>query len=123
MPIVTRLNHASLLVSDLAVSRAFYEGILELTLSPARPPMEFDGIWYDIGQQQIHLLVLPNPDAGSVRPSHGGRDRHVALNVSDLDEVRARLDRAGVAYTLSESGRRAMFCRDPDNNTLELIAD
>jgi glyoxylase I family protein len=33
----------------------------------------------------------------------------------------ARLDVAGIPYTLSRSGRRAIFCRDPDGNALELI--
>jgi glyoxylase I family protein len=52
---------------------------------------------------------------------HGGRDRHLAALVSDLDAVAARLDGAGIGYTLSRSGRRALFVRDPDANTLELI--
>jgi glyoxylase I family protein len=32
-----------------------------------------------------------------------------------------RLDAAGVTYTLSQSGRRALFCRDPDDNALEFV--
>ena len=121
MPLVTRFHHTSLLVSDLDAARAFYEGILGLQPSPSRPPMAFDGIWYDIGEQQIHLLALPNPDAGNERPEHGGRDRHTALCVSDLEELIARLERAGMPYTMSRSGRPALFCRDPDDNTFELI--
>jgi glyoxylase I family protein len=84
--------------------------------------------------------LLPDPEAGVQRPAHpqgvprgsmglkprqytqhGGRDRHVALAVSDFAELLDRLNRAGVAYTLSSSGRRALFCRDPDGNALELI--
>lgn len=120
-PLITRFHHASLLVSDLARARPFYEGVLGLQPSPSRPPMAFDGIWYDIGEQQIHLLVLPSPEFGLERPEHGGRDRHVALNVSDLDELILRLKQAGMRYTLSHSGRPALFCRDPDGNTFELI--
>jgi len=121
MSVITRFHHASLLVEDLATARAFYEGVLALQPSPSRPPMKFDGIWYDIGAQQIHLLVLPNPDAGIERPEHGGRDRHIALCVGDFEDLIARLDNAGITYSLSHSGRRALFCRDPDGNTLELI--
>jgi catechol 2,3-dioxygenase-like lactoylglutathione lyase family enzyme len=85
--------------------------------------MSFDGTWYDVGaNQQIHLMVLPNPEAGLPRPTHGGRDRHVALAVSDFVGLIARLDAAGVVYTLSQSGRKALFCRDPDQNALEFIA-
>jgi len=85
--------------------------------------MSFDGVWYDVtASQQIHLMLLANPEAGLPRPAHGGRDRHVAMGVSDLNELIRRLDAAEVTYTLSQSGRRALFCRDPDNNALEFIA-
>ncbi|HYE35367.1 VOC family protein [Methylocaldum sp.] len=118
---ITGFNHASLIVSDLDASRRFFEGILGLIPSDKRPPLSFDGIWYEIGEQQIHLLQVPNPDAGAERPEHGGRDRHIALNVADLAAIKRDLDRAGVRYTVSQSGRPALFCRDPDNNTFELI--
>lgn len=114
-------HHASLIVTDLAAARAFYEGILELNVRPDRPAFDFDGVWYDLGEQQIHLLVQPNPDAGRIPPAHGGRDRHIALTVVDFDALRAKLDAAGIPYTLSRSGRRALFCRDPEGNALELI--
>lgn len=115
------LLHASLLVADLGRSRAFYEGVLGLAANPSRPDLGYPGVWYDIGAQQIHLLALPNPDPVEGRPAHGGRDRHVALAVDDLAALRAALDAAGIAYTLSRSGRAALFCRDPDGNALEFI--
>ena len=118
---LTQLLHATLLVADLARSRDFYEAVLGLRPNPQRPQMAFDGAWYDIGVCQIHLMCLPNPEAGLARPAHGGRDRHLALAVSDMAELRARLDQAGVAYNLSQSGRVALFCRDPDDNTLEFV--
>ncbi|MDV3243488.1 MAG: glyoxalase [Methylocaldum sp.] len=83
--------------------------------------MPSDGVWYEIGAQQIHLLQVPNPDAGAERPEHGGLDRHVALNVADLAAIKRDLEQAGVSYSVSKSGRPALFCRDPDNNTFELI--
>ena len=118
---ITGLLHVSILVSDLDRARAFYEEMLGLIPSGKRPQMTFDGVWYDIGPAQIHVLVLPNPDQHAVRPEHGGRDRHIALGVADLESVKLVLGQAGVAYTLSRSGRRALFCRDPDGNALELI--
>jgi catechol 2,3-dioxygenase-like lactoylglutathione lyase family enzyme len=117
------IHHVTFLSSDLARSRDFYEGVLGLRPSPDRPQMGFDGAWYDIeANQQIHLMLLPNPEAGLQRPQHGGRDRHVALGVDDLDALRAKLDEAGIAYTVSKSGRAALFCRDPDGNALEFLA-
>lgn len=120
-PKITRLLHASLLVSDLERARDFYEGLLGLKPSSARPQLDFAGVWYDIGSAQIHLLALPSPDPVAGRPEHGGRDRHLALAVGDWDALRLELDRRGIAYTLSRSGRKALFVRDPDGNALELV--
>ena len=119
MSLVKRLHHASLITSDLAASRAFYEGVLGLEVNPTRPTLSYDGIWYDVGEQMIHLLAVPNPDAGVVRPEHGGIDRHTALVVSDFQELISRLKKAGIPYSMSKSGRSALFCHDPDGNALE----
>lgn len=115
------LHHAGLLVADLARAQGFYEGVLGLKQLP-RPNLLYPGIWYALGTQQLHLMQLPNPDAGTTRPEHGGRDRHLALGVADFDAMKSALDAAGVSYTQSRSGRAALFCRDPDANTLELVA-
>lgn len=118
---ITGILHASFLVADPARSRGFYEGVLGLAPDPRRPDLGYDGVWYTLGTQQIHLLVLPNPDPVTGRPAHGGRDRHVALAVDDLAALKARLDAARVPYAMSRSGRPALFCRDPDGNALEFI--
>ncbi len=118
---IDALLHAGLIISDLEKSRAFYEGLLGLVPNPARPDFGFEGVWYDIGANQIHLMVVPNPDINSVRPQHGGRDHHVALAVSDIDAVKAVFDKAGIVYSMSKSGRAALFCRDPDENALEFF--
>jgi catechol 2,3-dioxygenase-like lactoylglutathione lyase family enzyme len=115
------LLHAGLLVGDLARARQFYEDVLGLVPCP-RPDLPYPGAWYDLGDgQQLHLMQLPNPDAGTARPEHGGRDRHIALGVRDVAALRARLDAARIVCTPSKSGRPALFCRDPDANTLEFV--
>ncbi len=117
------LHHASLLVADTQRSLQFYLGVLGFTILE-RPKLAFPGAWLKAGQrQQIHLLELDNPDPVSGRPVHGGRDRHVALTVTDLEPVKNALIQAGIEYTLSISGRQALFCRDPDGNAIEIIAD
>lgn len=119
---ITALLHAGLLVSDLGRARAFYESVVGLQLFQNRPELPYPGEWYDLGGgQQLHLMGLPNPDAGSIRPEHGGRDRHIALAVKNMDALKARLDAAGVKFSVSKSGRAALFCRDPDANTLEFV--
>jgi glyoxylase I family protein len=115
------IHHVSLLVQDLPRSLGFYSGLLGMPVSAERPDLGYPGAWLQLPGQQIHLLCLPDPDAGSVRPQHGGRDRHLALWVDDLAELARRLERAGIACSRSRSGRAALFCRDPDGNALEFI--
>lgn len=119
---ITVLLHAGLLVSDLETARNFYQSVLGLTPLPGRPNLPYPGEWYGLNaQQQIHLMQLPNPDANAIRPEHGGRDRHIAFGVTQLVSIQHRLEEAGVSYTLSKSGRPALFCHDPDGNTLEFV--
>ena len=120
---ISGIQHASFIIADLDHSLDFYHGVLGMTLVPDRPELGYPGAWLQIQQQQIHLLQLPNPDPVEGRPQHGGRDRHVAFGISDLDSLVARLKTAGIAYTLSRSGRRALFCRDPDGNALEFVEE
>jgi len=116
-----RLHHVALIVSDLEAAAAFYEGVLGLSRD-MRPDLGFPGIFYALdGGGQIHLMRIDDPYTGCAMPAHGGRDRHLALAVTDLEAVRARLEDAGIAYTPSRSGRTALFCRDPDGNAVELF--
>ncbi len=118
---ITSINHVSVIVSDTSRALEFYEQVLGLPVDEARPDLGYPGAWLRIGGQQLHLLELPNPDPVADRPVHGGRDRHVAFNVDSLDELVSRLELQNIDYTLSRSGRRALFCRDPDGNALEFI--
>ena len=118
---VLRIDHVSLVIADTGRSLRFYRDLLGLSVDDSRPDLGYPGAWLRVGEQQIHLLELPNPDPTEGRPEHGGRDRHLALRVTALDELAQALDVAGIGYTRSRSGRRALFCRDPDGNVLELI--
>ncbi|MDX8404522.1 MAG: VOC family protein [Mariprofundus sp.] len=113
--------HIGLLVSDPQRAATFYGNILGLQRIE-RPQLQFDGIWYGLDAgQQIHLMLLDNPYADCDKPEHGGRDNHLAMQLDNFDSVRKRIEAAGIRYTLSKSGRTALFCRDPDGNTIELI--
>ena len=118
--LISGMHHVSMLVKNTEISLRFYVDVLEMR-PIARPDLGFPGAWLGVGKQQIHLLELPNPDPVENRPAHGGRDRHLALTVTDLDKLTGRLDQAGISYSLSKSGRAALFCRDPDGNGLEFI--
>lgn len=118
---IAAVLHVGLLVTDTTRALSFYHDLLGLRLDETRPDLGYPGAWLWVGSQQIHLMALPSPDPASGRPAHGGRDRHVAMAVDDIEELRRRLDAASVPYTLSKSGRNALFCRDPDGNALEFV--
>jgi glyoxylase I family protein len=120
-PLVNAIDHSSMIVADTAKSLEFYKGILGIELDDSRPDLGYPGAWLQLANGQIHLLEVPNPDPVENRPEHGGRDRHLALQVSDLTEIIQRLEKAGIAYSKSKSGRAALFCRDFDSNAIELV--
>lgn len=120
-PLVRSIDHCSLIVADTGKALSFYTGILDLAVDNSRPDLGYPGAWLCVGDNQIHLLEVPNPDDMSKRPAHGGRDHHVALRVSDLALIIERLEAAGITYSKSKSGRAALFCRDVDGNAIELL--
>ena len=121
VPLVKAIDHCSIIVANTEKSLEFYSGILGLEVDECRPALAYPGAWLNVGESQIHLLEVENPDPVNDRPEHGGRDRHLALRISDLETVVQRLQQAGIAYSKSSSGRAAVFCRDYDGNTLELV--
>lgn len=114
------LHHVSLLVSDLQRASDFYLNVLRMERDTSRPEMAFPGMWLKIGSQQIHLLSLDKTATGT-GTEHPGRDAHLALAVNDVNKVAEALTGAGVQYHMSKSGRRALFCRDPDGNGIEFV--
>lgn len=118
---VLGLHHCSVIVSNTERSLDFYQNVLGLELEHSRPDLGYPGAWLNIGDQQLHLLELPNPDPLDNRPQHGGRDRHTAMLTDDLAALVEKLKSANIDYTLSKSGRKALFCRDPDANAIEII--
>lgn len=117
---IVTLHHSSVLVKNTEASLKFYCGVLGLNQLD-RPDFPYKGAWLAVGEQQVHLLELPNPDATTGRPEHGGKDRHIAFHVLNLALISGALEAAAVTYTVSASGRKALFCRDIDGNALEFI--
>ena len=66
-------------------------------------------------------MQLDNPNENTQRPEHGGRDYHFALRMDSIADFAVKLDRLGLKYTASRSGRKALFIKDLDNNALELF--
>ncbi|CAJ1941645.1 unnamed protein product [Sphenostylis stenocarpa] len=118
---VVSMHHVGILCECLERSLDFYQNILGLKINEARPhdKLPYRGAWLWVGSEMIHLMELPNPDPLTGRPQHGGRDRHTCIAIRDVSKLKEILDKAGIPYTLSRSGRPAIFTRDPDANALE----
>ncbi|KAK2645307.1 hypothetical protein Ddye_020502 [Dipteronia dyeriana] len=118
---VVSVHHVGILCENLERSLEFYQNILGLEINEARPhdKLPYRGAWMWVGSEMIHLMELANPDPLTGRPEHGGRDRHTCIAIRDVSKLKVILDKAGIPYTLSKSGRPAIFTRDPDANALE----
>lgn len=122
------IHHASLIVTNCDISLSFYTDILGLKVDPDRPDLGYPGAWLVLDnnqKQQIHLMEFPKQAAKQktgrdlqARPGHGP---HLALAVENLPVIQAKLEQENIDYTLSRSGRPALFCADRDGNTIELI--
>lgn len=116
---VVTVNHVALLCESLERSLNFYHNVLGLKINDARHELPYRGAWLWVGSEMIHLKELPNPDPVTGRPEHAGRDRHTCIAIRDVSKLKTILEKAGIPYTLSKSGRPAIFTHDPDGNGLE----
>lgn len=119
----TGIYHHSVIVKDINQSLDFYCNILGLLIDDSRPDMSFKGAWLCMGEQSIHLLQVENPDSGAIRPKHGGRDRHVAIGIKNIQPLITRLEEHHIEFSMSKSGRAALFVRDIDDNAIEVIQE
>lgn len=115
---ITHFLHATLLVTHLEAAQHFYEAVLGL--KPVERNLSFAGVWYQIGAVQIHLIVADAVVSDCVNSQKLGRNRHIALAVTDLDTIQQRLEAFNHKFQHSASGRSALFIADPDGNIIEL---
>lgn len=118
---VIGFDHVSIIVKDAKASLTFYQSLLGVEVLQ-RPDLGFPGFWVDLhAGQSLHIMQLENPNESTLRPEHGGRDYHFALRVDSIDEFVVKLKEIGHPYSLSRSGRKALFAKDLDNNAFELF--
>ncbi|MBD0346265.1 MAG: VOC family protein [Coleofasciculus sp. Co-bin14] len=115
---ITQCLHAAVLVSDLEKAEQFYSNVLGL--SKVDRVLKYPGVWYQVGDFQIHLIVDSSIQPTLQNPEKWGRNPHVALSVADLDAAKTHLLRHGCEMQTSASGRAALFTQDPDGNIIEL---
>lgn len=115
---VQKFLHAAIVVTDLEKSNDFYGKILGLKTQERN--LNFPGIWYQIGDVQIHLIATDSPVLDHVELAKSGRHRHLAFSVTNLEEIKQTLIDHHYPIKMSSSGRLALFTEDPDGNIIEL---
>ena len=125
------LHHVTVPTRDLDRAAQFYEGVLGLGRIP-RPPFPNAGIWYGVGDRQIHITVHPDANFRASKPVDND-DIHFALRVEDFEEWCVRLKDLGYDESLPNNhpkklivkrsgaaGFPQVFLMDPDLNVIEL---
>ena len=118
MTAILRSLHVALLVSDLKKAETFYGQVLGLEQAPRS--LNFPGLWYQVGDFQLHLIHHAGWQAPCPRPDKWGRNAHIALQVNDLAVIKTQLTEQGYPLQMSSSGRAALFTQDADGNVVEL---
>src|SRR4051794_13234447 len=127
-----RLDHGSLLVSDVRRAVTFFVDALGLVEVPRPPTFDTPGAWLQVGEQQTPLGGGPERGrAAALHPPYAreeiviGYGSHLALVVDDLDAALARAAEHGVVppgETIARGdGVRRTFVTDPDGHVIELM--
>ena len=126
---VKSIDHATFVVKDLAKSRHFYVDVLGMREVP-RPAFSFDGLWFQAGSTQIHLILEfdGSGPAGNPLPEHlrGSRTHHLAFLVDDVEKTVGILKSANVPIVGGPKprpdGYQQIFVTDPDGFVIELCS-
>jgi glyoxylase I family protein len=120
--LLSGVHHVTIIVEDLQKSKDFFINIFGMKdVSHLRHNPPFPGAFLQVGNQQMHLMELPNPDTDTIRPDYPARDKHIAFAVRDVDAAIKLLTDHQIPFKVSASGRRSIFFRDLDRNAFELI--
>jgi glyoxylase I family protein len=112
---VTQIDHVSVLITDVQRSRRFYGEVLGLKEIAKPRTFDFVVLWFDLGDQHLHLLQKDRPDTLS--------PRHFALRVADAGAARAHFiaNHVPLQETTLIPGADRFFIHDPDGNRIEII--
>jgi glyoxylase I family protein len=113
---VTHIDHVSVIITDVARSRRFYNEVLGLREIPKPKTFDFVALWYDLGgEHTLHLLLKDKPDTLS--------PRHFCLRVTDAQAARRHFAEHGIPVqeTTLIHGADRFFVADPDGNRVEVL--
>ena len=122
MVAVETLHHVSVSVTDLERAKRFYGDVLGLNEIP-RPPFDFPGAWYQLGDRQLHLIVHTTPRSLRGTTDVDSRDGHFAVRVRDYEATLEHLREHGVPLLdspVNPTPWAQIYVTDPDGNVIEL---
>jgi glyoxylase I family protein len=122
---VETLHHVSIPATDLTRAKRFYSDILGLREIP-RPPFDFEGAWYQLGDRQLHLIVHPGTRTLRGTTAIDSRDGHFGLRVRSYRQTLDHLKAQGVTCRDRPRNLTAwpqIYVTDPDGNVIELNAE
>ena len=122
---VETLHHVSISVTDLARARQFYGEVLQLE-EIARPPFDFAGAWYQLGDRQLHLIVHPATRTLQGTNAIETREGHYGVRVRSYRQTLEHLKARGL--TCRNKPRNLtpwpqIYVTDPDGNVIEFNAE
>ena len=86
------VNHLAIVVSDVGRSLSFYTNIIGMK-QVMRPDFDRHGAWLSMGNLALHLIK----GRPAVHPDDDLIVGHIAINVSDVEEIRNRLKALNIA--------------------------
>ncbi len=123
------IHHAALICSDVEQTIRFYQDLLGFPLVELVENRDYAGsthFFFDLGNRTL-LGFFDFPGLG-LQPGVEaiGSVQHIAISTARdrWEELRARLDAAGVAYDGPNRGiEESMYLKDPDGIQIELLSD
>jgi glyoxylase I family protein len=122
---LNKVHHIAIICSDYNKSKLFYTEIMGLTIIREIYREERQSYKLDLalnGEYIVELFSFPNPPARTSRPEAAGM-RHLAFEVSDLDETITFLASKNVTYEAiridETTQKRFTFIADPDDLPIE----
>ncbi len=111
----TGIDHVVLHVSDPEASKTFYVDVLGLTVDHGSG----SHIFLRCGPQLIGLFRAPE----GVEFASGHDVNHLALNVAagSYEDIRARLEAAGIKVSGRTGDDRCIYFHDPDGHMLQIV--
>ncbi|MCP8615723.1 VOC family protein [Salirhabdus salicampi] len=119
------IHHVSLVAKDIDSMRHFYSEVLGFKENHDRPDFPFPGLWYDVGNTQIHIIVHAGKTDRETREIDS-RDGHVAIRVENMEELIRRLDQYQIVYANKPDNQtewHQLFVNDPNGNIIEFNCD